>query len=36
MLTLDNELLKTDLGVTALGHRARLLKRLNELKAYGR
>lgn len=36
MLTLDNELLKTDLGVTALGHRARMLKRLNELKAYGR
>ena len=32
LLTLDNTLLKNDLGITALGHRSRILKRVQELK----
>jgi len=34
LLTLDNNLLKTDLGIIALGHRSRILKRVNELKKH--
>ena len=36
LLTLDNELLKTDLGISTLGHRSKIVKRLDELKARGR
>lgn len=32
LLSLDNNLLKDDLGVTALGHRSRILKRVQALK----
>lgn len=32
LLTLDNTLLKDDLGVNALGHRSRILKRVQDLK----
>ena len=32
LLSLDNTLLKNDLGITALGHRSRILKRVQELK----
>ncbi len=32
LLTLDNKLLKDDLGITALGHRSRVLKRVQVLK----
>ena len=32
LLTLDNKLLKDDLGITALGHRSRILKRVEALK----
>ena len=33
LMVLDNSLLKEDLGITALGHRSRILKRVKELKA---
>ena len=33
LMGLDNTQLKEDLGVTALGHRSRIMKRVNELKA---
>ena len=32
LLTLDNNLLKNDLGITALGHRSRILKQVEALK----
>ena len=32
LMTLDNQLLKDDLGITALGHRSRILKRVEALK----
>ena len=32
LLTLDNKLLRDDLGVTALGHRSKILKRVESLK----
>ena len=32
LLTLDNKLLRDDLGITALGHRSRILKRVESLK----
>lgn len=32
LLTLDNQLLKDDLCITALGHRSRILKRVEALK----
>ena len=32
-MVLDNALLKEDLGITALGHRSRIMKRVKELKA---
>ena len=32
LLTLDNKLLRDDLGITALGQRSRLLKRVESLK----
>ena len=32
LLTLDNTLLKDDLGIMALGHRSRILKRVETLK----
>ncbi|CAI8041070.1 Protein pob1, partial [Geodia barretti] len=33
LMALDNTLLKEDLGINALGHRSRIMKRVNELKA---
>jgi hypothetical protein len=33
LMVLDNALLKEDLGITALGHRSRIMKRVKELKA---
>ena len=33
LMTLDNTLLKEDLGITALGYRSRIMKRVKELKA---
>ena len=33
LMVLDNTLLKEDLGITALGHRSRIVKRVNELKS---
>jgi hypothetical protein len=33
LMVLDNSLLKEDLGITALGHRSRIMKRVNELKS---
>ena len=32
LLSLDNDLLKNDLGIAALGHRSRILKRVQTLK----
>ena len=32
LLTLDNKLLRDDLGITALGHRSRIMKRVQALK----
>lgn len=32
LLTLDNKLLKDDLGIMALGHRSRIMKRVEALK----
>lgn len=32
LLTLDNSLLKNDLGIDALGHRSRILRRVQALK----
>ena len=32
LMMLDNNLLKDDLGITALGHRSRILKRVKTLK----
>ena len=32
LLTLNNRLLKDDLGINALGHRSRILKRVDALK----
>ena len=32
LLSLDNNLLKEDLGISALGHRSRLLKRVQVLR----
>lgn len=32
LFSLDNKLLKDDLGITALGHRSRILKRVDALK----
>ena len=32
LLSLDNNLLKSDLGIVALGHRSRILKRVHLLK----
>ena len=32
LMTLDNKLLRDDLGITALGHRSRILKRVQALK----
>ncbi len=32
LLALDNTLVKDDLGITALGHRSRILKRVQDLK----
>ena len=32
LLTLDNNLLKNDLGIDALGHRSRILRRVSALK----
>jgi hypothetical protein len=32
LYSLDNKLLKDDLGITALGHRSRILKRVEALK----
>ena len=33
LMVLDNALLKEDLRITALGHRSRIMKHVNELKA---
>ena len=32
LMALDNSLLKEDLGISALGHRNRIMKRVGELK----
>ena len=34
LLTLDNTLLKDDLGISALGHRSRIMKRVLALKEH--
>ena len=33
LTVLDNSLFKENLGITALGHRSRIIKRVRELKA---